>query len=467
MKAPPTAWCSLAVASALALAGPSPGVRPASSRLRLELSTRADVPSGLLEEASSAGDGQDQRGGRLAGLHFRSRSPRAMRRPADRGENVSAGVLLPPVSTRAPPVLVQWLSSSSNATQWAPRAPRWLSLLANPNSNSSWIPAFDVDEFTIYYWGVVFLAVFVIGCSYQAWLSMKERNDISSSHYSLWNLVDPNAVFTERELTRNLWVFYLIVACGQAKVPYMQRIPVHCVGALAITMGCLQMFTVYLIVHDINPVAAPVTTMEAVSKVSPWKESAWSVNSMKWIQVIFITTALVKEIGQGMHLFSAGLTIAGSRLKVPRFSVLFMAVMQYTVTMAVLYGGVSIILSFQAVPDIIYSSMAITFIANVDDTLYEFCEQVFDIDADFVVDHSQTEMDSAGTEFEGGMSSRSSNWARHCAGPEELPAWYGPFRKAVVLFPCLFAFWLIGRAWHTDTNPVVDVRSAQSALSQH
>jgi hypothetical protein len=290
----------------------------------------------------------------------------------------------------------------------------------------------------------------IVGC-YQAWLSFTP--DLEKER-SLWNLVDPRAQFGERELTKNLWVFYLVCACGQARVPYARRIPVHLVGALAVFMGCVQMLTVYLIVHDIDPAATPVTTRDSLP---PWKESPWTVNTMKWIQVLFITTALVKEIGQGMHLFSAALTIDQARLTVPRFCCLFMPAMQYLVTMAVLYGGVSIILSFQAVPDIIYSSMAITFIANVDDTLYEFCEQALDIDADFVVEHEEDVDD-------GPVVTASSLAPRSSATGQPIPAWFGPFRKACVLFPCVFAFWLIGRAWYTGTMPTQFVRNVEATL---
>merc|ERR1711972_1202604 len=99
-------------------------------------------------------------------------------------------------------------------------------------------------------------------------------------------------------------------------------------------MGLLQLFTVFLIVRDINPTAPPVTTKE---QLPPWKDSPWTVNCMKWIQVLYITTALVKEIGQGMHLFTAALIVHPRRLRVHRLWPCLIAGMQYLVTLAVLY----------------------------------------------------------------------------------------------------------------------------------
>merc|ERR1712151_1455474 len=78
--------------------------------------------------------------------------------------------------------------------------------------------------------------------------------------------------------------------------------------------------------------------------------------------------------------------------RVHRGFLILMAACQYVVTLWVLFGGVAVVLSFQAVPDILYSSMAIVFVNSIDDLMYQFVESVFDIDADFQLPETPSSM---------------------------------------------------------------------------
>ncbi|CAK0876721.1 unnamed protein product [Prorocentrum cordatum] len=135
-------------------------------------------------------------------------------------------------------------------------------------------------------------------------------------------------------------------------------------------LGALQMFTIFLLVHDIDPNADPVTEVPS----SPWKRTTWSVNCMKWIQVTFMATALASEVSQAMQLFTLAVVMDAESFLVHRAFLMLMAAGQYVVTLWVLFGGVAVVLSFQAVPDILYSSMAIVFVNSIDDLMYQFVE---------------------------------------------------------------------------------------------
>merc|ERR1711977_605143 len=124
--------------------------------------------------------------------------------------------------------------------------------------------------------------------------------------------------------------------------------------------GFLQVFTVFLIVHDLDPTAAPVTTHPS----SPWVKRPWTVNCMKWIMVTFLTVGLTNEAFQAAQIFKASLKVSAARLTVPRLLPLFMPAFQYCVLLGVVWGGVSVILSCQATPDILFNSLAITFIVG-------------------------------------------------------------------------------------------------------
>merc|ERR550514_1688547 len=72
-------------------------------------------------------------------------------------------------------------------------------------------------------------------------------------------------------------------------------------------------------------------------------------------------------------------------LTVSRCLPIFVPIFQYVVLLGVVWGGVSVILSCQAVPDILYNSLAITFIVCVDELFYEFVQKVFDVDTELSI----------------------------------------------------------------------------------
>jgi len=242
-----------------------------------------------------------------------------------------------------------------------------------------------------------------------------------------------------RELSRNTWNFFAVVALHKASMAGNRPVPILAVGIGNLLLGALQMFTIFLLVFDIDPNADPMTDVPS----APWKRTTWSVNCMKWIQMTFMATALASEVSQAMQLFTLTVTLDAESFLVHRIFLVLTAAGQYVVTLWVLFGGVAVVLSFQAVPDILYSSMAIVFVSSIDDLIYQFVESVFDIDADFQLPESIP----------------TSTEDKHAWLHEWLPT----MSRVVSVFPLVFAVFLMGESWYHNTMPNAWIREVTKA----
>merc|ERR1719296_265763 len=215
----------------------------------------------------------------------------------------------------------------------------------------------------------------------------------------------------------------------------------------------LQLFVLFLVVHDIDPYATPVTTVPS----SPWVKNAWSVNCMKWIMVTFLGVFMVREAADFRMLMESILITCRSRLTIPKACLMFLAVFQYVILMMIIWGGVTAVLSFQAVPDILYSSMSITFIAKVDDAFFTMVSQVFDIEADFTIVHGslgRPERARPGepTEAHYDFAADQASSDKDLRGARINSFWQVGLRF-MVLLPVVFAVALIARAMSTNVMP--------------
>ncbi|CAK0908438.1 unnamed protein product [Prorocentrum cordatum] len=275
-------------------------------------------------------------------------------------------------------------------------------------------------EFFVIYWGIVAVALSV--WVYHTWAQSRHGSCGSDSDELRYAHSTVSLAFVDhgnrRELSQNMWNFFAVVALGKAQMPGRQPVSCLAVGICNLLLGALQMFTIFLLVHDIDPNADPITDTPS----TPWKRTTWSVNCMKWIQVAFMAAAVSSEVSQAMQLFKVFLML--------------MAAGQYVVTLWVLFGGVAVVLSFQAVPDILYSSMAIVFVNSIDDLMYQFVESVFDIDADFRLPESPA-LDP------------SHEW---------LQEWLPVMSRVVAVFPLAFALFLMGESWYYNIMPNAWIR---------
>lgn len=238
-------------------------------------------------------------------------------------------------------------------------------------------------------------------------------------------------------LAKNIWSLNLVAALGQAKYPSGRTIHPKLVLLVSLFMATLQVFALFLVVDSVDPSAHPITTVPT----TPWKtaQHAWTVNSMKWVMVTFLGMSVVSEAGDAQKVFINALMVERHRLRTSRWHPMMTAGLHYVINIGVVIVGVSVILACQDVPSILYNSLAITFINRFDDTTHEFMEKVFGIDCDFEV--------------------RYAVW--------DEPVWLEVFESFVVLLPCLWAFFLIGRAWCNDEMPSVLLAWLMSAVGNH
>lgn len=265
---------------------------------------------------------------------------------------------------------------------------------------------------------------------------------IHKHSHSMQNDVE---VVYESDVPENLWALNLIAAVKQAKCGRL-HVPTVAVSTLSMAMGILQLFVLFLVVHDIDPNADPVTSKPS----SPWVKSTWSINCMKWLMVTFLGVFMVREAADCRMLVMATLVTDSQRLFVPKWFLMFMAGFQYLIMIMIIWGGVTAVLSFQAVPDILYSSMSITFIAKVDEAFFTMVSHVFDIDADFTIVHSQ----APSTPPPSARGMRGEYDDRGADKKSDPISVFGlVLLRFIVVFPIVLAMALISRAFHTNVMP--------------
>lgn len=245
-------------------------------------------------------------------------------------------------------------------------------------------------------------------------------------------------------LPENMWSLCLVAALGQAKLPNSNKksevlLRPGVVAVICVFMALIQVGALFLIIHDIDPNSDTITTEPSTPYGSPA-----SVNSIKVIFTLLLAIALVSEAGQVKATFQVGLEVYSCRLRTSRWLPLAMVSMQYLVGIAVVFSGCCAILSFQSVPDIIYSSMAITCISNVDEFFYEAFQEVTGLEADFRV-MKRMIGDDVDTD---GASAR-----HHKTSVRPLPLAYHFCSKLGLFFPMVFAGCVFGRAWYSGHMP--------------
>jgi len=279
-----------------------------------------------------------------------------------------------------------------------------------------------LDGFALTYWGVVFAAMtsIVAGTAFTSKSTEEPGVEVGDK---LEASRDEDGSQDE-DLPENMWSFNFICAMDQAKFSNGKLVPPWLVASISLFMGALQMFTIFLIVHDIDPEAEPVTRGPA----SPWKNTTWTIHCMKWIMVVFLIMGMVPEVSDSQRVLKAVVSVDPSRLRVPKFFSISMTLIHYFVTLGVIWGGVNVICSFGAVPDIVYSSLAISFLANIDNIFYEFFIKMFDVDADFKIVLQKGER-------------------------KQVKQWMHMALKMLMVLPICWGMFLIWRAWRTNMMP--------------
>jgi len=269
----------------------------------------------------------------------------------------------------------------------------------------------------------------------------------------------------EVSLPENMWALNLVAAIGQAKTG-RHDISALFTGVVSLFMATLQISVLFLVVHDINPHATPVTTVSS----DPWIDTGWTVNCMKWLMVTFMSVLMVTEAGQVRTTLTCIIETNSHRLQQSRWFLVMVCFLQYIIALFVIWGGVAAVLSFQSVPDILYSSMAIVYISKVDEAFFVMLCQLLDVEADFTVVHGrkvrQMTNDSlwSALDADGDGSVTRDELRKFQEGqkvvlhdellrPEKLSRATDVVMHCLTAFPFLLGFALIGRAMATNVMP--------------
>eukprot|EP00933_Yihiella_yeosuensis_P000353 TRINITY_DN10052_c1_g1_i2.p1 TRINITY_DN10052_c1_g1~~TRINITY_DN10052_c1_g1_i2.p1 ORF type:complete len:369 (+),score=49.24 TRINITY_DN10052_c1_g1_i2:156-1262(+) len=170
------------------------------------------------------------------------------------------------------------------------------------------------------------------------------------------------------DLPESIWALGLAAIMGQARYENGALVENGTFVAITTTLVIfsLQFTTIFLIVHDIDPTAAPIT----VTPSTKWVHSPWTVNAMKCFMIFFVASIMISEVSQCLDVAQVALVLPRRLSRVPRWVPIIIPALQYLLVLAVVWAGVAVVLSCQAVPDILYNSLSITFVASTDDVLY-------------------------------------------------------------------------------------------------
>lgn len=298
-----------------------------------------------------------------------------------------------------------------------------------------------LDWFVVIYWGIVILLLVVVDLmthlndgvpiTHHASDRALVKEDRTDSEMVQKNLSEVSILLSAdgsgktKDLMPNMWALNLVASHGNALDRRGHALSPRVVFAAAIGMGLLQLVTLFLVVYDLDPAASPYTHVPG----APWKTSPLTVNTMKVVMVFFLGMYVVSEAADSYDNYLLGLALKAESLLVHRFFVLIIPVLHYFITLCVILAGVSVVLSCQDVPDILYSAMAILFITRVDELFWGFFERTFDIHAEWRV--QLHESDIAEVQL---------------------------FKKCIIMFPMLWGFCLLGRAWYREQMPALVVR---------
>lgn len=266
-------------------------------------------------------------------------------------------------------------------------------------------------EFLVVYWGSV-IVISVAG--YFIWYSGEHR------HLSHVNIAC------------NAYSLVLFAAVQQAKLGYFHQSSFKPVPALAfcIVVSLFQITLVYLLVSGIDPHSLAL----AKEPAQEWMTEAHlrTVSAMKWLMTFVLVLKTTGEVEESKATMRISLEISEKRLCCSRWLPFISGMMQYVVSLMIVYAGCAAVLSFQETPDIVYSGLAVCFVADVDD----LCYQYFTVTMRRIICNEEIDMEDP----------EGDDWS--------TSAWYHYLLRLLSFLPCLVAFYVVGRAFLTGNTPI-------------
>lgn len=236
----------------------------------------------------------------------------------------------------------------------------------------------------------------------------------------------------EVNLNGNAYSLVLLAAVKQATLGGSEEVVFKPTTALMFcgAVSIFQITLVYLLVAGINPYSLAVAEKPAADWMTP--EHLQTVSAMKWLMAFVLVLKTTGEVEESKTVMRVSMEILRGRLCCSRWVPFIAGLMQYVVSLMIVYAGCAAVLSFQQTPDIVYSGLAVCFVADVDD----LCYQYFTVTARRI----ECKGDIALEVVEG------NNW--------RVSGWYHYFLRILSFLPGLVAFYVVGRAFLTGNTPV-------------
>jgi len=291
-----------------------------------------------------------------------------------------------------------------------------------------------IDFFVVIYWGCVVL--FFLGMAHRmahlpdsfigyVLFSADTKNSKHFSSFGRTESVQTGADgFATRTLAPDFWSVCVLINYGQVhdwRGRPARPLPWY---LLSFFMGLMQLSALAFILEGINPNASPWTTTPSAH----WVESGTSVNCMKFIMVSFLGLSVTTEAcGAYRNWVSAAHNVSGEEDSLISIFAVLVPCFHYLITLGTILGGVAVVLSCQQTPSILYNSLAILFITQVDEVVYKYCTEMFGLTVDWVIP----------------------------APAWDILEWKSQLlRQFVVALPMIWGYALLGRAWYTNMMPL-------------
>jgi len=232
-----------------------------------------------------------------------------------------------------------------------------------------------LDSFFWYYWGgvgILFLGFIPI----LNWLSSHgDGQDGSRVLRAMMKSKSENLHDSDEtvDLHETIWALILVAAAGQARFSNGWKVPVVVVAILALAIGALQVVILWILVNDIDMNTKPISDHA-------------TVNVMKWCMVLVICMSVVGDLEECKLIVLAIFKIDIRKLSVGRWLPAFVAFWQYAISVYVVRAGCQVVLSFDRAPDIVYSSLAVTFLTHIDNLAFNFVDTVLNLEVDLKID---------------------------------------------------------------------------------
>jgi len=200
--------------------------------------------------------------------------------------------------------------------------------------------------------------------------------------------------------------------------------------AFCSAVSVFQITLVYLLVAGIDPYSLAVAEEPAREWMTD--EHMKTVTAMKWLMAFVLVLKTTGEVEESKTVMRVSMEILRDRLCCSRWLPFIAGLLQYTVSLMIVYAGCAAVLSFQQTPDIVYSGLAVCFVADVDD----LCYQYFTVTAKRIVCKGEISLEAVD-----GNNWRVSGWYHYCL-------------RILSFLPGLVAFYVVGRAFLTGNTPV-------------